>query len=82
MLPRLPTSIAAIYLSACLQTLFYNTIKRYCFQANYPVCSSNIMVFSIKMAVKENLLRSLAFICCDCYTYGDIEDWSFISGCF
>jgi len=60
MLPRLPTSIVAIYPSASLQTLFYNTIKRICFQANYPVCSSNIMVFSIKRAVQENLFRSLA----------------------
>jgi hypothetical protein len=82
MLPRLPTSIAAVYLSAYLQTPFYNTIKRYCFQANYPVCSSNIMVFSIKRAVQENLLRSLAFICRNCYTRCDIEDWSFISGSF
>jgi len=36
------------------------------------------MVFSIKRAVQENLFRSLAFICCNCYTRCDIEKWSII----
>ncbi len=78
MLPRLPTSIAVIYQRCKL--FLYDTIKHFCYQANYPAGSCNIVVFSIKRAVYENLLRSLAFICCSCYTRCDIEGWFFISG--
>ena len=76
MLPRMPTSITV----NCLYTLFYSTIKRFYFQENYPVCSSNIIVFSVKRTVYEKLLRSLAFICCNCYIGCDINGGALISG--
>ena len=78
MLPRLPTSKAIIY----LYSPFYHTIKRFCFQANYPASSSNIIVFSVKRTVYENLMRSLAFICCNCYIVCDINGGALIGGMF
>jgi hypothetical protein len=79
MLPRLPASIIAAYPSA---NSFYITIKCCVIQANYPICSCNILVFSIKKTIIEKLMRSLAFIFSNCYTQADFEDLYDISGEF
>jgi len=68
---QLPTSIADTFLY--VNYLYYDTRKSLCFQVKYPAVSYNIVVFSIKGAVYENLLRSLAFIGSSCYTHGDIQ---------
>jgi hypothetical protein len=76
MLPRLPASII-VYPSA---NSFHNTIKCCDIQANYPVCSCNVVVFNVKKTIMEKLMRSLAFIFSNCYTQADFEDLYYING--